>query len=1346
VNHHPPATDDPVTFSLTPIQEGLLAESLIASDPGLNVEQVVWELDHVPDLARLRAAWQGAVDAFDALRLGFDWPKSEKHPRQHVRAMEVPFHELDLSAPEESLRRSRLERFLDEDRSAGFDLLSGPLMRVSLLELGPQTAVCVWTIHHSIIDGGSYALVLQHVFESYVGGPRQRTPPSGRRPEFRDFLEWLSRLDRTPGIQHFASLLRGFDEPTPLPLQHDSRLTGQGKTKSTRMRLDRSATDMLRSVARETETTPNTLVQFAWAALLSAYSGETDIVFGATWSGRQSTIDGAAHVVGPLINTLPVRMDLASSTTVRSLLATLRSQHLAMRPFQQTALVDIKAKSAHRFRTIVVFDYESVQASLEKVDPRWKRHRVWSQSQAGHPLVLAARFDDAVLELELEFDVGLYAVADATRLLADYTRLLLGIGDQLDGSPFTLPMLDPELRRTLTTVEAAREIVPKHRSAIEQIMAQSKSAPGRVAVKELEGAGITYAELERRVLSLSSILRLHGVAPSVLVGVWLPRSIDGVVALLAVHAAGGAFVLLDPNDPEQRVEHMVHDSKAALLLVNGRTRGRLPDAGITEIDVDDPSVLEPPADPCEPSFPDLSSPAYVIYTSGSTGQPKGVCISHAALANHLAAITERFELKPSDRVLQFATPAFDVALEELLPTLAAGATVVLRNEDMIRSARVFFEAVAAEDISVINLPAAFWHQLVNAEYLTWPACLRIVGVGSERVSPESHRKFRESASGHMRFLNLYGPTEATITSTAYDDAEEDHGPSGIPIGRPLHGVSHFVLDDRKRVVPPGAVGQLYIGGAGLALGYLFREDLTAERFVPHPWQSGARLYATGDRVRKTAAGNYVYVDRVDNQVKVRGFRVELGEVEAQLRRHAAVSEAAVVLRKQSRAEGSLTAFVIADPELVSEDSLRDHLTASLPAHMVPSRIVVASSLPMSLSGKVDRRAIEALSIPESIKASPPLVRDDPSGLHRTLLGIWSEVLGEPVTSASSSFFELGGHSLLVVRMFSEVEQQLGKTCDVAAFFKNPTVASLAGLLRAAPNYGRTGLVQLTHGSPHVQPLFLAPGLTGRALDFIHLVDELTEEVPVYALELRAFRDAERPNETLSEAVTDVVDLMQRVQPRGPYAVAGYSAGGVFAVAIAEELRARSESTDFVALLDSVPPASVPIPSPFTSPERLLRLSKTVVGRVQEILSRSGAIPELLSRARAAARRGIARWNMFNVEYRPSIEELLGAIPVSFSKRDIDTMQRYLDAVVAHHFAETSIDLVLFRTPLDPPEGPFQHDLGWQLVTRGKVTIEQLSGRHGDVLTSSGCRELATLFNAHLKRRRRLSSVSPPAGS
>lgn len=1330
---------EPERFALTSLQKGLLAESMVALDRGANVEQIVWELDHVPAFDRFRAAWQGAVDAFDALRLAFAWPEPGAEPQQTVLAsVRLPFRRVDCPEPTPSQQLARLERFLEEDRRAGFDLSTPPLTRVSLLVLEQSRAVCVWTIHHTIIDGNSYATVLQRVLEAYAARKGSAPEPSGRHPQFTDFLRWVERHDPTRGIRHFTDLLKGFDAPTPLPLREDNVGTAANRSSQTSLRLEPETAEKLREMARRTESTPNTLVQVAWALLLSRYSGEDDVAFGATWSGRVTTLEDAGRVVGPLINTLPVRVRLGEAATVRDLIAALRRQHLAMRPYQQTPAGKIKAGSTlahspHLFPTIVLFESRRFYSILRAQDERWRGHRLWSRSQANVPLVLAAYFEDGALVLELEYDLGLYAEDGARRLLSEYARILSGIGQNLDRSPFRVPMLDPSVRARLTIAEAERELVPAGPNPIERILARASVAPDAIAVKEPGGRGIGYAELARRVLCLAGVLRSRGVDQGVFVGVLLPRSIDAVVSLLAVHAAGGAFVPLDPADPEQRLEFIIRDSSSKLVIVNRETRGVLRSARDSALEVDATAIARARDVPRSLALPEPTSPAYVIYTSGSTGEPKGVCVSYGALANHVAATLDIFALGPQDRAFQFTALTFDVWLEELMPTLAAGARLVLRSDAMTSSAQRFLQAVREEGLTVLNLPTSFWHQLVRAEHLSWPSCVRLVVVGGEQVSPEAHRRFRAADTRHIRWLNAYGPTETTITSTCYDDAEGDCGADFVPIGRPLAGVSHFVLDRHMRLVPVGQPGQLYIGGAGLALGYLGREELTQQRFVEHPFRRGARLYATGDRVRVTNAGNYVYLGRLDDQIKVRGFRVELGEIEARLLQHPAVSEAAVIVRERGFEQESPVGFVVADERAVSEAELRDHLAATLPSYMIPSRLVIRPDLPSMSSGKIDRRALARLDIAEPAESAPPAAAADP--LLRSLSQIWTLLLGEPVTDTSASFFDLGGDSLLVVQMFTEIEVRLGRTCDPPAFFRNPTLSNLARLLRSATQMDWSApLVQLARGRPGARPLFLAPPLSGRGLDYVYLADALSEEIPLYALQTAAGARSCAGQETLRELARAFASRIQEVQPRGPYAVAGFSAAGVVAMAIAEELRTRGEATDFVGVIDSAPPSSVPVPSPFSSPRRLARLSRTALGRVRETLSGPHKLARLWSRTRRAVLRSAARWHILMLREDPTIREAVAEAQSQPSDAERERRHRYFEAIWTHEFVKMPIDMVLFRVALDPFEGPHEPQLGWQRVTSGTIMLEYLSGSHEDVLTPEGSRELASRLEAHLKLR------------
>jgi thioesterase domain-containing protein len=401
--------------------------------------------------------------------------------------------------------------------------------------------------------------------------------------------------------------------------------------------------------------------------------------------------------------------------------------------------------------------------------------------------------------------------------------------------------------------------------------------------------------------------------------------------------------------------------------------------------------------------------------------------------------------------------------------------------------------------------------------------------------------------------------------------------------------------------------------------------------------------------------------------------------------------------------------------------------------MVPSRLVILASLPITPSGKVDRLALAELDLAEPGESEPPVAAGDP--LVRSLLHIWTRLLGRPVTDTSASFFDLGGDSLLVVQMFTEAETCLGRACDAPAFFRNPTISNLATLLRTAtPVDWSAPVIALAHGEPHVRPLFLAPGVSGSGLDYVHLAAALSSEVPVYALQDRPLRASARRHETLREAVARYTTWIREVQPRGPYAIAGFSAGGIVAMAIAQELRELGESTDFVGLIDSVPPKSVPVPSPFGSPRRLVRLSRTAAGRVREVLSGPGGLSRLWARARSAALRGLTRWNVLPLGREPTMDELFADAKVKWSDEEKGRMRQSFEAIWHHEFRRMPIDMTLFRVALDPFEGPHEPELGWQRVTSGKITIQYLTGTHERLLTAECARELASRLEPYLKHR------------
>ena len=912
------------------------------------------------------------------------------------------------------------------------------------------------------------------------------------------------------------------------------------------------------------------------------------------------------------------------------------------------------------------------------------------------------------------------------------SHLMAELNTQLYQPSRNSDVLSSALRSRFVEDQCAREQTGPKESTLARVLTQCESRPEALAIHALEqGASVSYGELGRRVRRLARILRANGVREGDIVAIHVSRSVEAIVSMLAIHTAGAAFLPLDLNSPADRRTYMLEDSQVRLMLVDGSATLDTP---VRQLRVD--QKFDDIAEDTLPDLPHSPTPpdglAYVIYTSGSTGKPKGVCIEHSSFANHIVQMAKVFGISSDDRSLQFLSLAFDASLEEVFTTLTTGASLWLRDEEMVSSARAFFDRVAQYELSDISLTTAFWHQLVHSQ-IAWPDCVRLVVVGGERVDPRMHAQFRQLVKDHVRFINAYGPTETTITCTCYDDAEGDHDLNVLPIGRPLGGVSCFVLDKNLVPVPPQAEGQLYVGGAGLARGYLRRDKLTAERFIKHPFRPNARLYATGDLVRRTPKGNLVFIDRIDNQVKVQGYRVEIGEIETCLRKYQGIGEAVVLpLSLPSGGGTRLVGFVQASETEVDSNELRDFVRRELPAYMVPRQVEVLRALPITPAGKVDRQALikRASELPK--KEPMPGVNDP---LQTQLLHIWSEILKVPVTDPSSDFFMLGGDSLMAVRLFTEIERELGMQCMPQEFFKKPTVEALAQTIREHDGTDfKAPLVKLAEGRANVRPLFVAPTVSGLVADYFHLADALGDIVPMYGLQMRGIRSGETIHDNLRDAARFYVQRMREVQPEGPYSILGFSAGGTVGLAIAEELHEQGEQTDFLGMLDSVPP-NIEIASPFTSPRRMWRFSRTFIDRIRELLEGHSVFRNFIKRSVPASQRIWA--HVWPSAKEPEIEvvALFERAGVSeLTSEEASRMQAHLNTTSEFRAQGYPIDIVLIRSKHAPLEGPYEKDLGWNQAVSGNIQVESVSVRHYDMVAKSKLKPVADMVRRYLDAR------------
>ncbi len=730
-----------------------------------------------------------------------------------------------------------------------------------------------------------------------------------------------------------------------------------------------------------------------------------------------------------------------------------------------------------------------------------------------------------------------------------------------------------ERQQTLVEWNATQAEYPENTHIHRLFEAQVQLTPEAIAVI-CEEHQLTYYELNVRANRLAHHLHALGVEPEALVGLCVERSMDMIVGLLGILKAGCVYVPIDPGFPPERLAFMLKDTRAPLLVTQEHLVEKLPERHpqLVCLDTDWPTIkLQSEANPsCEIKPGQL---AYVIYTSGSTGQPKGVLVEHHALAKHCWAMVQVYQLEAKDCVLQFSTFTFDASLEQILPTLAVGAKLVVRGPEIWTPADLL-DAVEDPGLTVINLPPAYWHHVLQ-EWVQVPdrlagQRLRLVIVGGDRLLPEVLKLWQRSSLRGVRLLNAYGPTETTITATIFDiGAAREQLLENIPIGRPLPHRKIYILDEAGIPVPPGVAGELYIGGDLLARGYLNRPGLTSERFIADPFseQLHARLYKTGDLARCLPDGNIEFLGRADQQVKIRGFRIELGEIEAVLSQHPAVNEAAVIAHEDATSDKHLVAYVaLQKGQPATVEDLKSYISQRLPAYMVPSTFMLLEALPLMSNGKVDRRALPA---PEPNRFTSKHSYVAPAlPLHYQLVQIWEDLLDIHPIGIKDDFFDLGGHSLLAIRLFDRIVQVWGKKLPYSTLFAGATIEQLATAL--------TEDVQIDSQAP-----LLAVQSAGKRPPFYYLHGQWEEEKAFHCYPLARALGPEQPFyifkthplngqqglPALEEIAAAHIEAIRTVQPEGPYLLGGWCNGGLIAYEMARQFQREGQAVDLLVLLD-----------------------------------------------------------------------------------------------------------------------------------------------------------------------------------
>jgi amino acid adenylation domain-containing protein len=1099
-------------YPLSPLQQGMLFQTIYAPEAGAYVEQFVCTLRGELDEESLRLAWQQTVDRHDVLRTAFVWEEVDEPLQVVGERAALVWEREDWRGLTQHAQRERLETLLDADRRRGFDLTRAPLMRLTLIDANAGESYFVWSHHHLLLDGWSVSLLMREVSEQYQALRRGVQPRLERPRPFREYIAWLRQQDAARAEAFWREALEGVSVPTPLGVWRSASVPhaeakGYGERET---HLSSAVTSALQTQARRHKLTLNTLLQGAWALLLARYSNTDDVVFGSVVSGRPAELPGVESMVGMFINTLPVRVHVPKQGTLLDWLRGLQSAQAEARQYEHTSLIELPGwaglpRGQSMFESVLVFANYPVEpgggqqgARLEIRDPRLIETN-------DMPLTLEAA-PGPELKLKVVYDERRFDEQAADLILGHWMTALASMAEGLDRRPTDVRIITAEERSKLLSELSARPLDGQEDGLAHRLFeAQVEADPGGVAVS-FDGEEMSYAELNRRSNQIAHGLRVIAVEAGRPVALMLGGGPLHVAALIGVLKAGCPFVCLDPNYPAARLEQILEEIDAACLISDAASlkshapiigvRRKMHGMSVVTLDAGDAraescgveGVIDgagwfetcPATNPASVATPqDL---AYIVFTSGSTGRPKGIMQPHRSFCQFLTWQSDYFGITRGKRVAQWASLTYDASYCEVFGALCFGATLCLTSAAKRYDPAALVEWVRAEKISLLQTVPSFCRQVINVldskfKELSdpWPSLEHMLLAG-ELLSVDLARAWLRRHPRSNKLYNLYGPSEMVL-ATYYPVEDVRDGQLSIPVGRAIGGRQILILDEDQRLCPVGVTGEIYVRSRYLTSGYWQRPEETEKAYIQNPLHEDYPdpVYRTGDLGRWLPDGNIEFGGRKDFQVKVRGMRVEIEDIESALRQHELVGECAVAAHRYDDNDQRLAAYVVLKPQTEKhqpgsgangtayrahagveasreetlsppETRLRSFLKTLLPEHMIPSAFVFAETLPRTRTGKLDRKALPRPELRRHVEQSYVAPR---TPLEAQVAVIWRDLLKVDRVGVEDNFFELGGHSILALQALNRMREQCGVDLPLRSFFDAPTVAAMAQQADAA---------------------------------------------------------------------------------------------------------------------------------------------------------------------------------------------------------------------------------------------------------------------------------------------------------
>ncbi|NEY82417.1 amino acid adenylation domain-containing protein, partial [Bacillus sp. 3H-10] len=1140
-------------YPLANMQQGMLFHALEDQQSGAYFEQMVIDVKGSINADLFEESLNDIMKRHEILRTAIEYEITEKPRNVILKDRKIGFKYRDIRRQKVEQQQESIKEYMKQDRERGFDFTQDPLIRLELIQTGEEAYTIIWSNHHILFDGWGRGIILGELFHIYGNKRAGREQLLAEPKPYSDYIKWLEEQTKEDGIHYWKHYLEGYQKQAKIPSFKRDRSPSGDHYKEKVLALSNELTTKMTALANRNHVTLNTLLQSAWGILLAKYNETDDVVFGSVVSGRDAKVAGIEKMVGLFINAIPTRIKMEAHESLKDLFKRVQEQAIESQAYSYMNLSDVQSLSELKrdlLDHVMIFEnYAFDERKQEESDIGFMFKDIKGNEQTNYGFTIVAIPGEQLI-LKLAYDENLYPETIIENMTNHLTNVIEQLVQDEDQKVSQIELLSGEEKHLLLNeFNNTKADYPKDKTIYELFEEQVDRTPDNVAVV-FEDKQLTYRELNEKSNQVARLLQEKGVQPDTIVGIMIERSLEMIVGMMGILKSGAAYLPIDLEYPEERIKYMVEDSGTNIILTNRETAVKFKKKEVVFLDEDfnhysTKNVKE------RSNFDNL---AYIIYTSGSTGKPKGTMIKHRGLANYIIWANKVYV---KGDVLDFAlysSFSFDLTVTSIFTPLISGNKIVIYGNDgdepIIR--KIFKE----NKVGIVKLTPS--HLSLIKDIDNSNSSIKRLILGGENLKTELAKEVFQSFNHHVEIYNEYGPTETTVGCMIYKyDFNRDHDHS-IPIGKPADNVQIYILDHNQEVLPIGLTGELYISGDGVAAGYLNRPELTSEKFIPNPYVPGQRMYRTGDLARLLPNGNIEFLGRIDHQVKIRGYRIELGEIEHQIAKVSNVKENIVVARGNGENNQHLCAYVVL--ENAEEDTfteVKEHLSKELPHYMIPAFFEQLNKLPLTTNGKVD---INALPMPDGNVNKRSEYEPPRNNLEEKLVNIWEEILNIKGIGINTNLFEIGANSLNVMTFVSKLFTELHFRIPFKDIFDKPTIRSLSKFLENAKETLKDytdDCIQLSSSTISDKKLFCFPPAASIGIAYMGLAKHL-KRYSVYS-----FNFIKSENR-----IKQYVKEIKKIQPKGPYTLVGYSAGGILAFDVAKELNKQGYVVEDLILIDS----------------------------------------------------------------------------------------------------------------------------------------------------------------------------------